>query len=276
LRVGTPTSKLAVMAPGELFAGDVADNYAKYRRGYRPDLIGHLATSFALGPRSRVLDLGCGTGQLAVPLAAEAGAVIGMDPSADMLTLAGRAAADVTWVLGSDEQVPCLEFLLGKESLDLVTIGQALHWMDPVPLFAALARLLRPGGGIAVIANGTPVWVQETTWGPTLVAVARNWFDGLTFPTCGSSPDERARYQSLLVDAGFTVEEHAIDYSEEFTVDEVIGSFYSATPLERLDGTQRADFDADLRAALLAAQPDGRFVEEVPVRTLIGRRACQS
>jgi SAM-dependent methyltransferase len=263
------------MAPVELFAGDVADNYAKYRRGYRPDLIGHLSASFALGPRSRVLDLGCGTGQLAVPLAAEAGAVIGMDPSADMLTLASRAAAIVTWVLGCDEQVPGLESLLGKESLDLVTIGQALHWMDSVPLFGALARL-RPGGGIAVIANGTPVWVQETTWAAALVAVARKWFDGLSFPTCGSSPGERARYRSLLVDAGFTVAEHAIDYSEEFTIDEVIGSFHSATPLERLDGTQRADFDADLRAALVAAQPGGRFVEQVPVRTLIGRRARDS
>jgi trans-aconitate methyltransferase len=188
-------------------------------------------------------------------------------------TLAGRAAANVTWVLGSDEQVPGLETLLGKESMDLVTIGQALHWMDPVPLFAALARLLRPGGGIAVIANGTPVWIQETTWAPALIAVARNWFDDLTFPTCGSSSAERARYRSLLVDTGFTVEEHTIDYSEEFTVDEVIGSFYSTVPLDRLDGAQRAGFDADLRAALLAAQPDCRFVEEVPVRTLIGRRA---
>ena len=109
-----------------------------------------------------------------------------------------------------------------------------------------------------------------------LVAVARKWFDGLSFPTCGSSPGERARYRSLLVDAGFTVDEHAIDYSEEFTIDEVIGSFYSATPLERLDGTQRADFDADLRAALLAAQPDDRFVAQVTVRTLIDRRARDS
>jgi hypothetical protein len=76
----------------------------------------------------------------------------------------------------------------------------------------------------------------------------------------------------LLVDAGFTVEEHAIDYAEEFTVDEVIGSFYSAAPLERLNAEQRAGFDADLRSALLAAQPDGRFLEAVPVRTLVARR----
>jgi len=150
-----------------------------------------------------------------------------MDPSADMLALAGTDAANVTWVLGSDDQVSSLDSLLGKKSLDLVMIGQALHWMDAAQLFAALTPLLRPGGGIAVISNGT-------------------------------------RYRGLLNEAGFTVDEHAIDYTEEFTVDEVIGSFYSAAPLERLNPEQRAGFDADLRSALLAAQPDGRFVEEVP------------
>ncbi|WP_245757458.1 class I SAM-dependent methyltransferase [Amycolatopsis xylanica] len=53
-----------------------------------------------------MLDLGCGTGQLAYPFAEVAGAVIGMDPSVDMLA---RAAADT--------DVPVLETLLGKESL---------------------------------------------------------------------------------------------------------------------------------------------------------------
>jgi hypothetical protein len=69
------------------------------------------------------------------------------------------------------------------------------------------------------------------------------------------------------------VEEHATDYSEESTVDEVIGSFYSAAPLERLDAEQRVGFGADLHTSLRAAQPDGRFVEDVPVRTLIARLA---
>jgi trans-aconitate methyltransferase len=260
------------MAPVQSFSGEVADNYAKHRRGYRPDLIDFLASTFGLGAHSRVLDLGCGPGRLTIPLAAKAGAVIGMDPSPDMLALAGTAAANVTWVVGSDEQVSSLDALLGKESLDLVTIAQALHWMDAAALFAALTPLLRPGSGIAVISNGTPVWLQETAWARALKKVSQKWFTNLSFPTCGCGPADRARYRSLLDEAGFTVDEHAIDYAEEFTVDEVIGSFYSAAPLDRLNAGQCAEFDTDLRSALLTAQPDGRFVEEVPVRTLVARR----
>lgn len=59
----------------------------------------------------------------------------------------------MTLVLGSDEQMPALESLLGKESLDLATIGQALRRMDAPARFDALPPLPRPDGGIAEVAD---------------------------------------------------------------------------------------------------------------------------
>ncbi|MFR9723089.1 class I SAM-dependent methyltransferase [Streptomyces sp. MS19] len=64
-----------------------------------------------------MLDLGCGTGQSALPPARGARAVVGMDPEPDMLRLAAREGArrglsNVTWVLGADRDVPALGALL--------------------------------------------------------------------------------------------------------------------------------------------------------------------
>jgi hypothetical protein len=39
----------------------------------------------------------------------------------------------------------------------IVTIAQALHWMQAPELFRAAAPLIRPGGGVAVVTNGTPL-----------------------------------------------------------------------------------------------------------------------
>ncbi|MCQ6246132.1 class I SAM-dependent methyltransferase [Streptomyces malaysiensis] len=167
------------------FSGDVAEYYAKFRRGYPPQALDALQTAFALTTDDIVLDLGCGTGQLAVPLASRVGSVIGMDPEPDMLRLARDTAArhdvrNATWVLGADSDVPALSELMGQRSLAMAVIGQALHWMDHGELFRALSPLIRPGGGIAVVANGTPLWLQDDEWSRSLRACletisARNW-----------------------------------------------------------------------------------------------------
>lgn len=70
----------------------MASYYAKYRRGYPPAAVDAIAEAFTLTVDDLVVDLGCGTGQLTVPLAARVGAVVGMDPEPDMLMLARRTA----------------------------------------------------------------------------------------------------------------------------------------------------------------------------------------
>jgi SAM-dependent methyltransferase len=69
------------------FQGDVAASYARYRRGYPAAFTGLLASALRLGADALVADVGCGTGQLTVPLAALARAVAGVDPEPDMLAL---------------------------------------------------------------------------------------------------------------------------------------------------------------------------------------------
>jgi SAM-dependent methyltransferase len=89
------------------FGGEVAAFYARYRRGYPPAFVDVLAQALSLGAGDVAADVGCGTGQLTIPLARRVRAVVGMDPEPAMLALAGQAAAgqslaNVTWVLGGD------------------------------------------------------------------------------------------------------------------------------------------------------------------------------
>jgi tRNA/tmRNA/rRNA uracil-C5-methylase (TrmA/RlmC/RlmD family) len=79
------------MDPG--FRGEVADVYHEYRRGYPSAVIAAVADAFKLTGDDVVVDLGCGTGQLALPIARRARAVVGVDPEHDMLARARRAAA---------------------------------------------------------------------------------------------------------------------------------------------------------------------------------------
>ncbi|WP_410661592.1 class I SAM-dependent methyltransferase [Amycolatopsis sp. lyj-112] len=255
------------------FSGEVAELYQRFRRGYPAEVFDVLAAEFGLGAEDAALDLGCGTGQLTLPLAARTRSVVGMDPEPDMLAQARKAAADrgitnANWLVGADADVPALESLLGREKLGVVTIGQALHWMDRTTLFPALRSLLRPGGGVAVITNGTPMWLHDDAWSKALREYLSGWLGQPLVRTCGAEQEEQDRYREGLEAAGFTTGETVIEYEDEIDLEYVIGSVYSAMPEDLLPKPdERAGFEERLSVVV---SPHAPFVEPVRVRILTG------
>lgn len=137
----------------EIFAG-AADYYAKYRPRYPRQLFDDLVHEFGLDGRGRLLDLGCGTGELAIPLAKYFEHVLAADPDADMLA-AGQAKAqklkigNIGWQKASSKELNHL-----KGPLWLVSMGQSFHWMDQEKVLDYLYDLIDRGGGLAIVGNG--------------------------------------------------------------------------------------------------------------------------
>lgn len=256
------------------FGGEVAGFYHQYRRGYPPAVINTLTGTFGLTSHDIVIDLGCGTGQLALPIAARVRAVAGVDPEPDMLARARKAAAEhgitnVAWLLGADTDMPALAALLDDQRAGAVTIGQALHWMNYHELFPTLAPLLRPGGGVAVITNGTPLWLQDSTWSQALRGFLEQWLGTTLTHACGTDQASQQRYRDTMTAAGFGVTEASFEYTDDLDLEHLVGSLYSALPAQRLPPPdQRAAFTEQVRRAVA---PHERFTEPVRVRMLLGR-----
>jgi SAM-dependent methyltransferase len=260
---------------GRGFAGEVAEFYHRYRHGYPAAVLDALTKAFELTGEDVAVDLGCGTGQLTLPLAGRVRAVAGVDPEPDMLRRAGQAARDrgvtnVTWILGTDADLPAIGRLAGTAAVGLLTIGQALHWMSSAEVFRAAGPLLRPGGGVAVVTNGTPLWLQPDGWSRALREFLQRWLGETLSEACGTDEESQRRYRDELGQAGFEVTSTAVDYLAELSLDEVIGGVYSAFPVDRLPPPeQRPDFAAQVREAL---GPADRFAEQVHVAVLLGRK----
>jgi SAM-dependent methyltransferase len=133
----------------------VADLYGRARPGYPPQLIDDLG----LRPGIRILEIGPGTGQLTVPLAARGAAITAIELGAGLAAVARRRTAGfpaVTVIQADFETWPP-----PPEPYDLVVCATAFHWLDPATRMARVASVLRPGGVLAVIethhiAGGTP------------------------------------------------------------------------------------------------------------------------
>jgi ubiquinone/menaquinone biosynthesis C-methylase UbiE len=143
----------------ERFSG-FADVYDQYRP-QPPIAIVDILTQLAGGARpTRVVDLGAGTGLSTRIWAGRADEVIAIEPNDDMRQQAEQTTAAfpgmeaVRYLKGRSDDSG-----LPDECADIVTASQALHWMEPEPTFAEVARILRPGGVFAAF---------DCDWPPTM------------------------------------------------------------------------------------------------------------
>lgn len=123
--------------------------YASCRPGYPHELFEYLAS---LTPRHTLAwDCATGNGQAAVPLADSFESVVATDASAEQIAHAAPHPRVSYRVASADHSG------LNARSVDLVTVAQALHWLDPHAFFAEARRVLVPGGAIAAWGYGDPV-----------------------------------------------------------------------------------------------------------------------
>ena len=118
--------------------GSVADQYDRFRPTYPDALIDDLA---GLRP-AKVLDVGCGTGKVAVSLAERCLTVLGVEVDQRM--------AEVARAHGIDVRVAAFEsWDAAGRTFGLVTCGDAWHWIDPARGVVKAADVLEAGGTIA-------------------------------------------------------------------------------------------------------------------------------
>jgi SAM-dependent methyltransferase len=258
-----------------MFAG-TAYYYARFRRGYPPEMIDRLVSVFALDGTGTLLDLGCGTGQLAVPLAPYFAKVFAVDPEPDMLheaagVVEAAGLVNVTLIQGSSTDLPALAGRLGP--LRLVTMGSSFHWMDRQATLTQLAGMVEPGGGIVIASDGS-LWNVDSAWCRAVKATIQRWLGQER--RAGSSVFAVApeRHEAIVDRSAFGPSEaHLLRFRREWTVDQVIGYLYSTSFCSRrLLGDKQPDFEADLRQTLLSIDPGGRYFEDVELDVLVGRK----
>ncbi|HEY3379678.1 MAG TPA: methyltransferase domain-containing protein [Armatimonadota bacterium] len=134
-----------------------ADCYDQYRP-QPPVVIPEILIQLLGDPLpSLVVDLGSGTGLSTRIWAGKAREIIGIEPNADMRRVAEEQTPPSVSIQYRDGLAT--ETGLADAAADIVCCSQALHWMEPEPTLAEVARVLRPGGIFAAI---------DCDWPPTL------------------------------------------------------------------------------------------------------------
>ncbi len=246
------------------FSGETAAMYARYRRDLPVEQAVRLAELAGLRPDDVLIDLGCGTGQLAVPMSEHCAAVVGVDPEPAMLAgLRARGVDRVVCVLDDNDGLARLGAMLGRP-VGSVTIGNALHWMDEAATLHAAAALLRPGGAVCVVTQGPPMWLGAAPWQLATRQVLERRF-GPPTGTCRTDPAALAERADIARGLGLAVQVATLTADHSVDTDWVLGHLGSAMDPEQLTAARD-----DLAAALTATGVG--MVEHVVTTALVARR----
>ncbi len=166
-----------------------ADDYEHYRPGYPAALFDLITDRLHLPADATVVDLGAGTGKVARATAARGWRTTAVEPGEPMLAvLRARAAAegvDIDVVRAGAEDTG-----LSNASFDAALAGEAYHWFDAAAALAEMARIVRPGGGIAFFWN-----VVDEARSPLVASerrlVAEYGIDGSDVRRPGPQPETR-------------------------------------------------------------------------------------
>jgi SAM-dependent methyltransferase len=144
------------------FGADAA-TYERVRPTFPADAVARVARELKVDGTSTVLDLGAGTGKLTRLLVPLAGRVITVEPVDAMRSVLQELLPGVEALEGTAEAIP-----LADGSVDAVFVGEAFHWFRAAEAAAEIARVLTPGGGLAVLWS-PPGWIKrDEGWLPEL------------------------------------------------------------------------------------------------------------
>jgi SAM-dependent methyltransferase len=240
--------------------GSAAEAYERGRPSWAGQAVALLVSELGLAPERVVADVAAGTGKLTRLLVPSGATVVAVEPLPEMASVLARAVPGVPVAQGMAERLP-----LRDGSVDAMAVAEAFHWFDVEVALAEIRRVLRPGGGLAMLWN--QAGADPTPWQVELGALLAGLRDpGLPFVGSHSRPwaDEVAGA------GGFTPLAHrSFPHQQAASVEDVVAGALSTSWIAVRSEDERGAFADDVRAILAA------FDEPLEVRWRSEVHWCQ-
>jgi SAM-dependent methyltransferase len=252
-----------------------AGYYLAGRSPYPDLLIRRVAEFFRLGPDARVMDLGCGPGQLARGFAPLVGEVVAVDPEPEMLRISRECTAEagfdnVRFIEGSSYDIDASFGIF-----QAVAIGRAFHWMDRPATLRTLDGLIAPGGGIALF-DDAHLETPENAWRKDFMHVIEA-YGGDDADRILRKGSEWLAHEACLMDSAFAhLERISVITRSRIPIARLLDRAFSLsiTSPHRL-GERVEKFQTDLMEALSPHAVDGAITEVLESRALLAIRPAE-
>lgn len=237
--------------------------YSRYRPGYPDKILGILEEEIGFDDEAVIADIGSGTGLLTKLFLGNGNRVFGVEPNDEMRSYAERDLSGFekfVSVKGTAERTK-----LRKRSVDLITVGQALHWFKPAKTVKEFSRISKPSGNLLVVYNE---WKGDGRFMRAYRAVIRrNERDRAKATETAADARHMARFFKDGKCSKFSLpNEQVVDF--QGLRGRLLSASYMPTPYE---GKSFAKFEEDVRKLFDTHNADGRVRLLYVTKLFVGR-----
>jgi len=258
----------------ELFKG-THKYYAKYRPGIPEEVINIIIRHFDIKPSDRILDIGCGTGQVALAMEGKCGEMVCIDPDPEMLKQAKKATKNckmkVAWFNSDSGDLEKIKEEVGI--FKLAMICRAFHWMDQKKVLEDLNNLITEDGGIAIFGDGS-FWTGNEKWQETTKNIIQKYLGEKRCAGKGKFREHEELWEDILARSMFKyVNTHNVPIVRNWNIESIIGYLFSTSfAASHLFGDQLDKFKKEIKTTLLTLNSEGVFQENAAWTIILGKK----
>jgi len=258
----------------ELFDGTY-EYYAKYRPSIPEEVINIIVKYFDIKPSDRILDIGCGTGQVALAMEGRCGEMVCLDSDPEMLKQAKKATKDsqmkLTWINRGSQDLREVKENLGI--FKIATICRAFHWMNQRQVLEDLDGLIDENGGIAIFGDKS-FWTGQEKWQQAVKRVVQKYLGEERRARTDTFKQSDERWEDIIARSPFkSVKTQQVSIMRNWNVESIIGYIFSTSfAAPHLFGDQLDRFKEEVKTILLTLNSKGVFQENAVWSVVLGSK----
>jgi len=247
----------------------------KYYITHRPpipkEVIDVIVEHFDVKSTDRVLDLGCGTGQVALAIDGRCGEMICLDSNPEMIKWAKKATRNskikLTWINRAAEDLGEFKEKLG--TFKIAISSRAFHRMDQDQVLRNLDELIEENGGVAVFSDWV-LWKGDKKWQQAVKGVIQKY----SRERKEKPKESEELWETILARSVFRfVKIEEISIVRTWDVESIIGYVFSTSfAAPHLFGNQLNKFKEEIKNTLLSINPKGMFQENAVWSIVLGSK----
>ncbi|MFC1974823.1 class I SAM-dependent methyltransferase [Chloroflexota bacterium] len=239
-----------------------AEKYAKYRWDYAPQAIEIVFDVAQISDESAVADIGAGTGILAKHFGGRVKHIFAVEINLEMRQMATKALAQYPSFRSIDGRAEATT--LPDDSVDLITVAQAIHWFEPESTKLEFCRILKPAGWLAVLQNyGTDEEVHKVL--AEEVFTEENGVDTAHTDKMPTKKPMRFYYD------GNDFLHQTFSFTSQRTWEEFMGSLASTSYVPDEDGFLYANFERAAKRVFEHFSVDGLLTDHGATELYLGQ-----